>query len=254
MNEPFLFPETDGDIEITDKLIVDYYTALHHSGVKLQIEWNGGGDSGSASLKIDDKTFDGYDYGDIESSKKNIEHRIHRKVLDRMYDTLDYGSWAGDFSASGTADFVVEEDFIGFRGIDHYSEDEGHSLTVNINVIIPKESIPAEADRLDISISDGYDGAEPNVSISFRGKDSYKALELTKQHADLIEIEEYRIAKIIDGQLNEIKGVYVNSVYQYDSVDLENWDRSTDFKFKIEEVHYYVLDETEKHVEINLLP
>jgi hypothetical protein len=91
-------------------------------GKKLAMAWEGGGDSGWAYFKIDDEHAD-------ENDEIN-------QLLDKLYDTLDYGSWAGEFSASGEAIYdPVEKAFV---GTDYYSEDDTYYFDYPIKITVPK--------------------------------------------------------------------------------------------------------------------
>ena len=75
-------------------------------GKELKFTWDGGNDSGYASLVLDDNEIEVAGYSDI--------------LLDGIYEELDYGSWAGEFYASGEAIYNKEEQ--AFIGIDDYTE------------------------------------------------------------------------------------------------------------------------------------
>ena len=54
-----------------------------------------------------------------------------------MDNELDYGSWAGDFSANGEAVYDSKEK--AFVGTDYYSETESVPVKVSIPINIPKD-------------------------------------------------------------------------------------------------------------------
>lgn len=95
-------------------------------GHQLSIGWEGGGDSGWVFFKIDG-----------EQVSESAETPQIEELISRMYDQLDYGSWAGEFSASGEAVYnTVEKAFV---GIDSYSEDETYAYKYPIKITIPKK-------------------------------------------------------------------------------------------------------------------
>jgi hypothetical protein len=94
-------------------------------GHELSIAWEGGGDSGWVYFKIDG-----------EQVTDSAETDVISNLIDRMYDQLDYGSWAGEFQASGEAVYNVNEK--AFVGTDYYSEDETYNYECSIKITVPK--------------------------------------------------------------------------------------------------------------------
>src|SRR5581483_5032787 len=72
----------------------------------ISFTWSGGDDEGWGSLEIDGKKVKGND-------------PIAEKICDRIFNVLDYGSFAGDFGTEGTLDFDTET--LQFKGIDYYT-------------------------------------------------------------------------------------------------------------------------------------
>ena len=238
----FPYKEHD-DVEITYQLAIDYYSALHLAGHEIQLEWNGGGDSGSVWLNLDKKMID----VDYYSKNLSLYDKIHAFVIEKMYDELDYGSWAGEFSAAGTAEFVIEEDFIGFKGTDHYSEDEFHSCDLNFKVKVPKELIPSEANRLVFNMDGGYDNSHVNIRLSFRANGDWKDLPVSdecQKHLDTIK-EELQMS--IDKLMEENAGDHT-----YCDTHLEVIP-GRDLDDELDEFDYYTVDERPKDIWINLL-
>ena len=62
-------------------------------GSKIAICWEGGGDSGWVYMEVDG----------AQSTDPEAEW-----LVDRMYSVLDYGSWAGEFNASGRAEYDIK--------------------------------------------------------------------------------------------------------------------------------------------------
>ena len=80
------------------------------------------GDSGWAFFEIDGVEF-GNEYTEI--------------LLDYMYDELDYGSWAGEFSAEGKAIYSSETKC--FEGIDCCSDEVYVNYPCEIKIKVPKD-------------------------------------------------------------------------------------------------------------------
>jgi hypothetical protein len=91
-------------------------------GKELSIGWEGGGDNGYAFFKIDGK---------------DIDNEYTEVLLDHIYDELDYGSWAGEFSASGEAIYSSETKC--FEGTDYCANEEYIKYECDIKVKVPKD-------------------------------------------------------------------------------------------------------------------
>ena len=88
-------------------------------GKEVAICWEGGGDSGWAYFTVDGE---------------NTENEHTDLVVDLMYEKLDYGSWAGEFYASGQAIYNADEK--AFDGVDSCGTDEGNYLEITDNPIV----------------------------------------------------------------------------------------------------------------------
>ena len=77
----------------------------------------------------------GWVYFEVDGEQEDNEYT--RTLIDHCYDQLDYGSWAGEFSASGEAIYDAKEN--AFVGTDYYSEDVTEDITVNHKIVIPKK-------------------------------------------------------------------------------------------------------------------
>lgn len=140
------------------KSILNWLTQLHEDGNELSIGWEGGGDSGWCYFKIDAST---------------VENEYTTALVDYMYDELNYGSWAGEFSANGEA--IYDHESKSFEGTDYYSED-GHSV-INSNIII---RVPKKLwfETLSIEVECYYDDGI-NTDASFVIKNGF----LTDEHS-----------------------------------------------------------------------
>jgi hypothetical protein len=107
--------------EFTIKDLMNWCDAQVAAGKLLEIKWEGGGDSGWVHFEIDGE----------DSSEPEAE-----ALVDIMYNQLDYGSWAGEFSASGTATYDPATK--SFLGTDNYSEDESKNFDCHITFKVPK--------------------------------------------------------------------------------------------------------------------
>ena len=85
------------------KTVLEWCKEQVAQGHELKICWEGGGDSG-------------WCYFQIDGEEANNEYTDH--LVNSMYSELDYGSWAGEFTATGEATFDPSEN--AFVGIDDY--------------------------------------------------------------------------------------------------------------------------------------
>jgi len=153
------------------KSIIKWLDEQANQGNKLAITWDGGGDSGWAYFEIDGET---------------VENEYTDALVNYMYDILDYGSWAGEFSANGTAIYNPETKC--FEGVDHYSEDSHAQIEANIKISIPKDFW---FDTFHLEVESNYDET-PNVAASFIVKNGF----LVNKHSDFCsklqeELQEY---------------------------------------------------------------
>jgi hypothetical protein len=129
-----------------NKSILQWCKDLHEAGNELVMKWEGGGDSGWVYFEIDGESAD---------------NEYTRALVDRMDNTLDYGSWAGEFSASGSATYDPETN--SFTGIDFYGEDDGDVMDAAFHIHVPKK---LWFDTLHVEVECNYDeGAQMSVRL-----------------------------------------------------------------------------------------
>ncbi len=133
--------------ELTLRQKLDAFAA---EGKEIKVTWEGGSDSGSYSLFIGDQKFE---WGDP----------LYNEVVDFVSDTVDYGSWAGDYFADGHAVYNPDEGaFIG-EGKDTTSEPSSLG-DVSIEIRIPKA---LNFDTFDISTDGELNLGELNCTVGF---------------------------------------------------------------------------------------
>ncbi len=164
--------------------IIEYFNKLDEEGKEIHLHWDGGGDSGWVTLNIDGKEFD--DYGSREGS-------FERQLIDFCYDVLDYGSWAGEFSANGDAHYDRNQQ--AFIGTDYYSEDDTDQTPCNIEIAIP-EAI--WFDSLEISIED-----EGTVTADLVVKNGFTTPEHEQQISELEDSIHEKVQDEIDKYSDE---------------------------------------------------
>jgi hypothetical protein len=159
-------------------------------GNELKICWSGGGDSGWAHFQIDGE---------------DVDNEYTEYLVDRMYEVLDYGSWAGEFNAEGEAVYNKEKQ--AFVGIDDYSEDETMSHGCNIVIQLPKD---LWHDNLSISI-EGEDGDRTRIEARFGIKNGF----LSDYHTAFISGLEDKMEQEVDAVIEDF---IQNSAKDYRSI------------------------------------
>ncbi len=99
---------------------------LTAEGRELKMTWDGGGDSGWVDFLIDDSAAE---------TEQDIEYS--ELLRDMCYSELDYGSWAGEFSAAGEC--IYNPTSASFEGTDYYSEDDTVTGPCEIRIALPKD-------------------------------------------------------------------------------------------------------------------
>lgn len=214
--------------QITIKQILDWCLKKTEEGSEVILKWDGGGDSGWVHLEVDESDSD-----DAEAEA----------LVDMMNDQLDYGSWAGEFSASGEAYFDPKTKM--FQGVDYYSETDSASADCNIEIRIPKY---IHFDNLEILTED----QECNVTVSFGIRNGFQHPE-----AQALEI---KLAEELRDKISEAAGLDVEDEDDIDGY-YETYDLIRDSDFVIDgddlvhtmtHVMYSKRYTTEKDVQIDL--
>lgn len=107
--------------EKTKKSIIEWCDEQANGGNTLSIVWEGGGDSGWVYFEVDGQS---------------VDNQYTEALVDYMEQELDYGSWAGEFTANGRA--VYDTETKSFEGTDYYGEDENEVLDTDIKIALPK--------------------------------------------------------------------------------------------------------------------
>lgn len=152
----------------------------HAEDRTLNMHWDGGGDSGWVDFQIDGAITD--------EDQAFIDF-----LTDKCYSELDYGSWAGEFSASGDATFNPEEG--AFVGTDYYSEDGSIDYKCELKIDVPKN---VWFDAVEIMIED----EEIEVSVDLIVRNGFK----TEAHQNA----ENSMTTSIKNQVSEIVEEYIN--------------------------------------------
>lgn len=182
---------------MTKKSILNWLDEQASQGKKLTIVWDGGNDSGWVHFQID-----GEEYED--------EHTEH--LVEAVHDELDYGSWAGDYSASGKAIYNSEEK--AFIGVDDYRESESYAQDTQISVVVPKN---LWFDTLNISVEMASYEDSVHVRSQFRLKNGF----LTPEHNVAAEQINKHLESEVDDVVESVSNVdEVDSVWESITIDL----------------------------------
>lgn len=128
--------------------VIKWCDEQSQDGKEVAICWEGGGDSGWVYMEVDGS----------ESSSEEADW-----LVDRMCDILDYGSWAGEYNASGRATYDAETKV--FEGDDIYSEDSTEEVELKEDQII-KIKIPKKyfLEILRVEFENILDGGNVNIT------------------------------------------------------------------------------------------
>lgn len=214
--------------EITIKEILDWCLKKTEEGSTVVLMWDGGGDSGWVHLEVD-----GEDSSDAEAEA----------LVDMMYDKLDYGSWAGEFSASGEAPF--DPDTKMFQGTDYYTETDSTNASCKIEIRIPKH---IHFDDLEIYTQD----EECNVNVNFglrNGFDHPDTKALAEKLEEELSSQILEAAKADVEDEDDIDGFWETYSLFRESDFTEDGD---DLVHTMDHITYSKRHTSENYVEINL--
>jgi len=207
--------------------LVEWCDQMVAQGHELKITWDGGGDSGWCEFLVDGE---------------NVENEYTERLLNYMYDELDYGSWAGEFQASGSAIYSVEEK--AFEGVDEYSEDETISWEVNAEIRIPKY---IWFDQFHFSI-DGYD--EPTAQFDFFIKNGFRSPD----HDKVIEDLNSKMNEVIDAAVEDFQKVHsFRSIYENENIPRSEFiPDGDDVVYKVIHLDMGTTDSTDKEIYLSI--
>jgi hypothetical protein len=214
--------------DLSIKEILDWCMKKHEEGSEIILKWDGGGDSGWVHLEVD-----GEDSNDPEAER----------LIDMMYEQLDYGSWAGEFSASGEAPFDADTKM--FQGTDYYTETDTTSAKCNIEIRIPKY---IHFDELEIHTED--ENCHTTCTFGIRnGFDHPEAEDFCKKLAEQLQEQFVAAAEADADDADDIDGFWETYSLFRDSDFTVDGDYLVHTMTSIE---YSQRTTSENYVEINL--
>lgn len=220
-----------------DELIVsgglkEWADNLVAQGKELKMTWDGGGDSGWVDFQIDGESVEGDDSTNAE---------ILRELC---YEILDYGSWAGEFSASGEC--IYDPETGAFEGTDYYSEDDDVPCNSPIEV-----SIPADIwfDTMELTVQD----MEMEVEVDFVIKNGFDFPNKELIEKNVAVSLRLAFQNTVDKFVEE-SGIEFRSMWEEISIPFADFKDMGDGtrKATIESFRVGTFNESEKDIVINL--
>jgi len=194
--------------EITVAAVIEWCDKQVEEGREIKLVWDGGGDSGWCHFQIDG--------GDARGPEIDW-------LIDKMDSELDYGSWAGEFFASGEALYDSETKV--FQGEDTYTEDQGTEIDAEFVI-----TVPAKFNNFDALVI-RTESEECNTEVSLIVRNGIKHPDKTTWEKSLEETCEETFPDTIevnykgDEEVVSYWGTYVIPFAEF--VKLENGDYQT---------------------------
>lgn len=214
--------------------LIEYLDQLVLEGKEVKLGWEGGGDSGWCWFEVDGERMEGH------LQDKKIE-----KLVDYMYDYLDYGSWAGEFSANGEAEYDSKTK--SFTGTDHYGEEYTEEYDCDIQIRIPKS---LWFDQFEIAI----EGSDCNVNSTFHITNGFTTPEHTKfalEFDDLFQNQLNEVAAKFDNDSHHNEFVSIWHNYDLMRSDFEN--DGDDLVYQVNSIPIGTTNDEEKEIFLELL-
>lgn len=147
------------------------------AGKEVYVSWDGGDDSGGAQLHIDGK---GY-YGGMEDKIPGLDIR---RIIENAYTELDYGSWAGEFSAQGEAYYDPKTK--SFQGVDTYESSNTIVTLEKVSFRVPQSIYFDALDCRTESVPDDQPDSTPEF-VDFLVKNGPKSNATMQDELDILD-------------------------------------------------------------------
>lgn len=212
-----------------------YLDKLVKNGAKeIKVTWEGGNDDGCYNLFVDRDDIDFYD------SKRNAEAR---ELIDLIANKVGYGSFAGDFTASG--ELVYDVSTSDFVGEDSYEEsvDYKYKFKEPLKVVIPKN---LWFDIIDIEINGDPEDLEVAVQLSIMN--GPVVTEHTEFESNAEAYLRGEIGYILDTQI-EAERVYYRGSFKADEISVNKDGKK---EILIKEMNYSKYEGDSKSLRIHI--
>jgi len=212
-------------VEWCDKQVAD--------GKELKLNWDGGGDSGWVYLEIDGT---------------HVEDDYAASLVEALDNQLEYGSWAGEFGANGSA--LYDPATKSFVGEDHYSETRSVGYNPNITIKIPKH---LWFNELKIHI-ESDDGSGTSITLELALTNGFKIDEHYELEKKLVEYIEEKIEEAITNFRNSnddydnFNGIWDEITIPYTEGKLEG----DHLVFSITDLEMRYYDTTDKEIYLDV--
>lgn len=207
--------------------IIDWCDKQVAEGKEITLCWEGGGDSGWVYFEVDG----------VQAEGEEIE-----ALVDMMYNELNYGSWAGEFSANGRADYDPTTKC--FEGIDYYSEDDWTDSTFEEPFAF---YIPGTYgfDSIEYNIEGNFED-DFRVEITFNIVNGFITPELRELENEMSEAIKEKLFE----ELKEKNVNYFNTQRLAERHEMNNVKGSV--IFQLDNVEYSIYQTSEQGVTIDL--
>lgn len=193
---------------------------------ELSIHWEGGGDSGWVHFEIDGET---------------VDNDYTQYLISAMYDQLDYGSWAGEFTAHGSATFSLEEN--AFVGTDYYQEDERMLYSCDISFKVPN-GLWYDSLHYRVECS-GDESVSSDVSFSIKnGFLTDEHIEIQRVLEDVLDDEVPKLIEKFIDEGKEFRDLWISEGF----LKTDGEDKGAYTEFKITELGMGTYTSEEKDI------
>jgi hypothetical protein len=211
--------------------ILEWCDAMVAKGHELSLTWDGGNDSGWVEFKID-------------GENPEEENQYTEALINYCYDTLDYGSWAGDFSASGEAIYDPKEK--AFIGLDNYSTEEVVNEDIKVFLRVPKD---VWFDGLSIQVEESQGSVyKEGVEVELLVQNGFT----TDRHAKVASEIATAVIEAFDRELDEDDECNMFADHTYRSTDFEKDPETGDMVAWMQPVSKRVSEVDEKDIYISV--
>jgi hypothetical protein len=243
--------------DITGEIVKDFLNSLAKDGKTIEIVWNGGNDEGEIYLTIEnhciyyqylDSPYYSPAYDPNHGLMSRAEQFVINYIIDAACDVLDYGSWAGEFNASGTATYVYNEHLESwcFEGEDESNIEDSNMITIGTDVTIPFDYVYSGVTKLYIDIaSDESNSFHVSMGYGLETEDCLND-EAKKKLREELNLLERTFTEIIDEKLNDqweedYSSVYYSNIFNLKEMmlDSENIDPLKGILIDIDSVSVY---------------
>ena len=208
--------------------LVEWCDQQVNDGHELTLCWDGGNDSGWISLEIDGQSTD---------------DKYSRTLISHLDDELEYGSWAGEFGASGRANYDPDEK--AFMGIDNYYETEAEEYKVNIPIKISKH---LWFNELNIHIEVDSADQTPQIGVELAIRNGFKTSEYSTVEDDLTIYLKEKVEDVINEYIDNVEGDF-NSIWDNKTINYSEGTVKGEYRvFNLQEIEMRYDNTTKKDI------